>query len=166
MAESSAEHYRNCGKIKLFQDEQFFNWRFQNPQRKYVFYYLLDGDRAVGYTVVGFSANNRRGFILDYAQTDDSAIETILGHAAGARHFDVISVYDFCLERKLANALGRLGFRHHNPIRLLERRLDGELPLLIRPIQETYANEDFFIEGLDSREIENWLLKPICSDGA
>ena len=166
MAAISAEDIHDRGRIRLFQDEQFFRWRFRNPRRKYVFYYLLDGDRLTGYVVVGLSANNRRGFILDSAQTNEIAIETILKYITRARHLDVLSIYEFCLEPAFANNLKRLGFSRRGLIRTLERRLDGELPLLIRPIQEIFTDEDLFIEGLDAREIENWSLKPICSDGA
>jgi hypothetical protein len=33
--------------------------------------------------------------------------------------------------------------------------------LLIRPVKETYTEQDFFIAGLDMRRIENWSLKPL-----
>lgn len=49
---------------------------------------------------------------------------------------------------------------------MVESHICGETPVLLRPVQETYADEDLLIEGLDVRNIENWSLKPICSDSA
>nr|MBC7245078.1 hypothetical protein [Chloroflexota bacterium] len=34
-----------CPKMQPVQDESFFRWRFNNPRGKYVFHYLLQGER-------------------------------------------------------------------------------------------------------------------------
>jgi hypothetical protein len=166
MAVLVSEQSSRRDKIGLLQDERFFRWRFRNPQRNYAFYYSFAGDLLTGYVVIGLSRNNRRGFILDYAQISDDALRTILRQVIRAKRFDILSIYDFCLEQPLADTLKQLGFSRHGLVRAAERRLSGELPILIRPIRETYVEADLFIEGLDTRDINNWCLKPICSDGA
>jgi GNAT superfamily N-acetyltransferase len=157
---------RKDDKIRLFQDEGFFQWRFGNQHKKYMFYYLIQGDVATGYVVMGVSPNNQRGYILDYAGVDGQAIREILRYIIKMKHFDILSIYSFCLDDAFQRTLGGLGFRKNSLVRIIERKLYGELPLLIRPVKETYTESDFFIEGVDMRRIENWLLKPICSDAA
>ena len=154
------------GKIRLFQDEGFFRWRFGNPRKKCAFYYLMNGDVATGYVVMGVSLNNRRGYILDYAHKDGLAIQEILRYIISVKHFDILSIYNFCLNDTFLQILKRLGFKTNSLVRIIERIRIGELPLLIRPVKETYTERDFFIEEVDMRKIENWSLKPICSGAA
>jgi GNAT superfamily N-acetyltransferase len=152
------------GKIRLFQDEVFFRWRFRNQRNKYVFYYRMEEDIPTGYVVLGVSPNNRRGHILDYAEKESSALREILRYIIKVKHFDLLSIYEFCLDDTWMQTLKDLGFKTHSLVQVIERKLHGELPLLIRPVKETFAEDDFLIEGIDAREIENWSLKPICSD--
>ena len=166
MALLAAAHKHEAGRIRLFQDDVFFRWRFCSPLNKYVFYHLMEEDNITAYVVMGVSPNNQRGYILDCAEKEDRAIGKILRYVIRARHFDLLSVYDFCLDDTLMRTFKDLGFKTHSLVRIIERTLHGELPLLIRPVKEPFEESDFFIEGIDSRKIENWSLKPICSDAA
>lgn len=150
--------------IRLFQDEDFFRWRFGNPRNKYVFYYLMEGEFPEAYIVVGVSPNNRRGYILDYAEKKESGIREILQYVIKAKDFNLLSIYNFCLDNALTQVLEELNFNTFSLVKIIEKKLHGELPLLIRPVKEFFRESDFFIEGIDSRKIENWALKPICSD--
>jgi hypothetical protein len=154
------------GKLLLRRDETFFGWRFANPRGKYVFYYLLRGDVPAGYVAIGVSSNNRRGFILDFAMGEGGALEEIVRFILRAKHFDVVSVYTFCLTGQQRRTLEKLGFRATGLLPYLETRRNGRLPLLIRPVKETFGEEDFTIEGVDTREIASWSLMPIGSDAA
>lgn len=161
-----AEQDMRGGKIRPFQDPGFFAWRFANPRNKYVFYYFMKGDVAEGYLVLGVSPNNRRGYILDHGQAGPTGVEDILRHVIRARHFDLLSVLAFSVDDVLMGTLRGLGFSIRSPVRRIERTLYGELPLLVRPVKKTFGEGDFLIGGLDARKIENWFLKPICSDAA
>jgi hypothetical protein len=104
--------------------------------------------------------------LLTIPEVDGQAIREILRYIIKMKHFDILSIYSFCLDDAFQRTLGGLGFRKNSLVRVIERKLYGELPLLIRPVKETYTKSDFFIEGVDMRRIENWSLKPICSDAA
>jgi hypothetical protein len=166
MSSIVAAHAETGATIRLSRDEVFFRWRFESPRSKNVFYYAMEGDRLTGYLVMGISPNNRRGYILDYAEEGAAAVEDILESVIEARYFDLLSIYDFCLDNTFRQRLKGKGFKTHSLVRIIERKLHGELPLLIRPVKETFEENDFFIEGIDSRKLENWSLKPICSDAA
>lgn len=156
----------NSTKITLRQDEDFFGWRFNNKKNRYVFYYHRKNNVTTGYVVVGVSPITGRGYILDYAQSDDKAIERILSYAVKMKHFDVLSIYNFGLSDNLLKTLYGLRFKINSLIRTIEKKVKGELPLLLRPVRREYVENDFFLKGLDMRKIENWTIKGICSDDA
>ena len=154
------------GKIGLVRDAAFFRWRFDNPWGKYLFYYRLEDGIAAGYLVLGLSPNNRRGYILDYAPAGGQAIEEIVRHIVESGQVDLLSILSFGVADTLRPVLSRWGFKTTGPVRTLERRLYGELPVLIRPVNEGWTEADWLVEGLDMRKIESWSLKPIVSDDA
>jgi GNAT superfamily N-acetyltransferase len=151
-------------KVTLRQDEDFFGWRFNNKRNKYVFYYHRKNNVTTGYVVVGVSPITGRGYILDYGQNDDKAIERILSYAVKMKHFDVLSIYNFGLSDNLSKILYGLRFKTDSLIRTIEKKVKGELPLLLRPVRRKYVEKDFFLKGLDIRRIENWRIKGICAD--
>jgi hypothetical protein len=151
------------------QDEAFFAWRYRNPVQKYVFYFLMDGDSARGYVAVGASPNNLIGEILDYGELGDDAVRRILRHIVRSGAFLRLTMHRYGVDERLAATLREFGFDTDPPWRKFTGRRIGEslaLPLLIRPIAESYSEQDFLIGGLDARRFENWCLKPICSDAA
>lgn len=97
MAAIAAAQRDETDRIRLFQDERFFRWRFRNPQSRYLFYYAMDGDRPTGYVVIGATPDSGRAFILDIAQEDETAVRTILEYVITAKPFDVLSIYGFGL---------------------------------------------------------------------
>jgi hypothetical protein len=151
-------------KIRLVQDTAFFRWRFGNPRSKYLFYYWLEDGVAAAYVVLSLSPNGRRGYIVDYAPVERRVLQEILSHIIRSKQFELLSIYGFCLDEPLWQVLKGLGFKADSLVRSLESKLHGELPLLIRPVKEDYAEADCFIEGLDARRIESWSFKPIFSD--
>lgn len=155
-----------AGSILLNRDEAFLAWRFANPQGKYVFYYLLREDTLLGYVAVGLSPDDRRGFLLDWAGAGPGMLAQITQVILRLRHLDVLSVYAFFLTTAERVELEKLGFSVEGLIPFLERRQKGRLPLLLRPVKETFSDDDYWIHGLDTRRIENWSLKPIGSDAA
>ena len=152
------------GRIHLSQGDEFFQWRFRSGRSRYVFYYQFVDDTLVGYVVCRASRNSRRGHILDYADIDDASVERLFQYAIEADHFDVLSINDFCLDDIRSQMADRLRFKRNGLIRMAERKMTGELPVLIRPVKEHYSESDYFIDGLDVRRIENWSFKGICSD--
>jgi hypothetical protein len=120
----------------------------------------------VGYVVVGVSRGSRRAYVLDYSEGNRPAVRQILSHIIQARHFDLLSIYRFSLDAAWVQALKKLGFRVNSLARTLERGIHGELPVLIRPVKQSYTEADLVLQGIDLARIENWSLKPICSDAA
>jgi len=161
---SRQDNYNN--RITLFQDEVFFKWRFQNKRNKYLFYYFKDNNIIKSYIVIRLSQNNRRGYICDYAADDERYFEIILDFIIKMKRLDIISIYNFSLTDNFSRILKNLSFRENSLIRLIEKRLNGEWPLLIRPVNKDFSESDLNIEGTDIRKAGNWEIKEICSDAA
>jgi GNAT superfamily N-acetyltransferase len=164
MARVACAASREDPRIRPVQDPGFFRWRYRNPGKPYRFYYRVEDGAVVGYVVVGPAPNGQRAYILDYAENRDSALREILQFMIEAKHFLVLSIYAFCLDDALRATLDDLGFKSRSVIRSIEKRRQGELPLMLRPVKERAEEADFFFAGLDTRDIRNWSLKPICSD--
>lgn len=155
--------------LRLHQDQAFFEWRYRNPVRKYAFYFLLDGAAVRGYVVVGVSANNLGGEIVDYGGRDDRAIREIVSHIDRSRHFMALWVFSHGVDEQLRKVLTDLRFSAVRPWPTILKQGSTEqlaFPILIRPTARSFAEGDFMIDGVDLRQIDSWQLKPICSDGA
>ena len=166
MAAIIARREHAADRLGLCQDEAFFQWRFGSPLPKYAFYYLMKAGSAVAYVVMGVSPNNRRGYILDYADTDGSSLDELLRYVVDARDFDVISIYHFCAGGRLKQMLTRLSFKAGGLLPLIERKLRGVFPVMVRPAKCDGADGAWLVGGLDIRSIDNWAIKGICSDDA
>jgi GNAT superfamily N-acetyltransferase len=165
MAGIVAQQTPPAGRLQLVKDSTFFCWRFGSPRRKYVFYYLMVGEVACAYVALLVSPNNQRAYIVDYAEAQPGAVEMLLRHLIRARHFGILSIYRFCVADGLRPALQRLRFTEHGLVGWFERRMHGEHPAIIRPVRERFADSDYCVAGLDLREIGNWALTQVCSDG-
>lgn len=152
-------------KISLVQDEAFFDWRFRNVRKKYIFYYYKVDDIISAYVVLNLSKNNRRGYITDFAAQDISVLDKILDFIVESRHFDILSIYTYSLNDSLLQKFKRFKFKKNSITRKLEKKKNGEIPLFIRPVKRNFSEDDFSINNLDVRRIDSWSIKEIFSDG-
>jgi GNAT superfamily N-acetyltransferase len=151
-------------RIRLFKDETFFRWRFENPFKKYRFYYFRQNSGIKGYVIIGLSPNRQRGYILDFADVDGESVIGILRHMIQNRHYDMLSIYHFSVPEELRKKLENVGFKESGLARRLEHKKMGELPVLIRPVMKSYTEDDWEVEGIDIRKMKNWQMTEICSD--
>ena len=150
--------------IQLSKDVSFFRWRFGNVTKKYIFYYHYREKEMTGYVAVGLSPNHRRGYILDFADRNGESVVELLRFIVRQRHFDILSIYDFCLTDDFKRTLKELRFKSAGLVRGIEKKRTGELPVLIRPVKRDCTQGDWIIQGLDIRKIESWKITEICSD--
>jgi GNAT superfamily N-acetyltransferase len=155
--------------LRLHQPEAFFSWRYHNPTRRYVFYFLLDGEIVRAYVVVDISPNGCSGEIVDYGEREDGAVRDILVFMAGRRDFATLSVFGYGVDERIRGVLNELRFSEVHSLKTLFRSGSIRklaLPVLIRPVEQSYTEQAFMIGGRDLRSFASWRLKPICSDSA
>lgn len=164
MAALSRQHHGGR-RITLFQDEDFFRWRFNNKRSQYIFYYHQENNIITGYLVMRVHPNNyQTGYVIDFRENDNLALKNILRFIIKTKHVDLVSITDSTLNEKFSQILRGLGFKKKGLIQRRKKKIDGVTPFLVKPVQKECVENDWFIEGLDIRKIENWEIKDICSD--
>ena len=153
-------------KITLLQDEEFFRWRFQNPKRKYAYYFYRRADAVLGYLVMQVSEDIGQGFIVDYGQESEGGIGRILDHINEMAEFDEVNILNVSVDAYLWETLKSRRFKRSGLQRRFRKLVHDEWPLLVRPVKRECAADDWFLDGLDIRDMESWNLKEICGDGA
>ena len=164
MASVIAGSARAESRFHLCQQEDFFRWRFAGPGDKFVFYYRRIGDDTLGYLVVAVRPGGHRGYVIDHADRDGESCGRLYEFAVERGDFGVLSVYAHGVDAPLATVLRRIGFHAGGIMGALEKRVRGNLPILVRPVRPEPTESDWFIDGRDVREIGNWAIKGICSD--
>jgi len=143
-------------KIALKPDDKFFSWRYKsNIPYKYLFYYHNND-----YIVIGQLKKSDTIFILDYTENDIGSFETILKCIRHTPSIVTLSIRTMNLSENVSNVLKKLKFKDNN---IKNKNL---CPILVRPTSPDIVEEDWFLNGLDMRDINNWQLKGICSEWA
>jgi GNAT superfamily N-acetyltransferase len=142
--------------VELKRDDVFYAWRYRNPAKKYTFYYVGRPGEISGYLAVSHNRNNLRGYIVDYGQSDNCSLGKILRFLKESGHFDILSIYEFCVDEGLSEALTDGGLEKNRIIRFLEKRVTPFYPLYLVKTRE--GESGWFWDGLDLREINNWRI--------
>jgi GNAT superfamily N-acetyltransferase len=154
-------------KITLFEDLDFLKWRFLNIRRKYFFYYRFTNEKLDGYLIIENADNSTSGHIMDFAEKNEGTIIKLLEYVVKENHFDILSIWNINLNNKLSKILEDLHFSTNNLIGKIEKKFHSEfpaLPIMVRPIKKIVKEDDWFIQGIDIRDINNWQIRRICSD--
>ena len=143
--------------VELKRDAVFYGWRYRNPLKKYSFYYSGYPGEITGFVVVSHKRNNLRGYIVDYGQTEEGSLERILRLIRRRRDFDILSIYEFCVDRSLASCLHAGELRKNRVVRFLEeKRVHPTYPFFL--IKTAEGEDGWFWDGLDLRDISNWSM--------
>jgi hypothetical protein len=78
--------------------------------------------------------------------------------------FGLIQTYSFTPKPELRQLLQVLGFRENGAIDRVRRWRSTVWPLLVRPVKPNPSEEDWFVDGLDIRNISSWQIPEIRSD--
>jgi hypothetical protein len=152
------------GKIRLYKDEEYLTYRFRNPRKKYVFYYLWQDGVLTGYVVIKPLQHSNNAHILDYDQTDSKAVQEIVRYIIATRHYGMISVWNCGLENDTRQILQRSHFRTNAFFEKIERSLRGTYYILVRPTRKKCTEESWFLGEINMRDIDSWHLNEFCSD--
>lgn len=161
---------RNIGrnKLSLVMDNEYLRWRLQNPLKKYIFVYVWQDNRMVGYAVLGISRycppNTNRAAVIDFAQSNEGALDQIMYHVRKYGRNNILDIWDYGMDDGLTNIFKRNGFIKKHLTTRMQSRLRGERYMLVRPVRENYTEQDWFIGNCDIRNPKEWDIREICSD--
>ncbi len=164
MASVIARQVAEPGRFRLCQDADYFRWRLSGPADRFVFYYLENKGDTVAYVVLSIAPGNQRAYILDYADIDGVSSGRLLEFIATQKSFSVLSIFSHSVDSRLAPCIPRLGFHAGGIMGALEKKVRGNMPLLLRPVTAKPDDSDWHVGGVDVRDPGNWSIKGICSD--
>jgi hypothetical protein len=152
------------GKISMYKDVAYLKYRYQNPRKRFVFYYCWKHEKIVGYMVIKKLPKNNNVHIVDYAESETTAIEKILEHIIVHKHYGIISIWNSSLDHIILQTLQREHFHTKAFFDKIETVLRGSYYLLTRPIQEKLSEGDWFVDDIDIRDTKNWIINEFCCD--
>jgi hypothetical protein len=164
MAAVIARRPHPTSRFHLCQEEEFFRWRFAGSADKFVFYFRHVGADITAYLAVAVTPIGHRGYVIDHADSDGESCSRLIEFVVERRDFSVLSVFAHTVGDTLATPLRHIGFRAGGLMGALEKKVRGNLPVLVRPVRAEVTEADWFIDGQDVRKQENWAIKGVCSD--
>jgi GNAT superfamily N-acetyltransferase len=152
-------------RIRLCQDTDFFQWRFNDPRSQFAFYYHRNDNQITAYVVMYVRGGNiRQGYIVDYGANDGETVLKIIRFMAKRRDVDIFSIYSTSLENEFRQMLNENGFQANSLIEQRETKQKGLWPYLVRPVKKDCVAKDWLVGEYDIRNVANWELKGICID--
>jgi len=149
-------------KLYLNKTPDFLEWRFSKPKTKYVYFYHLSKSRIDAYVIL---SSDTHAHVLDYGEEPESlGITKILSFILSHTRFSSISIMSMGLPKDLDVFLHKKHFYTFDRIERSRNRELYNLPILIRPMKETFDEDDWFIDGVDVRDINNWHITEMCCD--
>ena len=163
MSELCVSSVQFSDTIHVIKNESFFNWKLTGPHRQCVAYYHYNRSDMDAYVILTFK--DGKALVYDFDEKENSqGVAKIITFILGENDFLVLYFVDVSLSKRLRTFLGK---NHFYGYRMIDKIRLGEsygLPFLIRPVKETYGEDDWYIEGVDTRDVAHWTIRPICSD--
>lgn len=147
-----ASKYRLPGKICHTRDDAYFKWRYAFQSEKFIFSYCFDEDEIIAYTVLE-KVSDTQYLLLEFFAKDPAILAMTLHHVIS--RVKIAFLRAWVLNDSDLSLLLRCGFIPA-PVKLWHLLGKKRLPVLVRPINITYNDDDFYIDGKDSRDINNW----------
>jgi GNAT superfamily N-acetyltransferase len=141
-------------KMTNLRDASYFSWRYAFQSEKYFFIYSYSSDELQGYLILKQLSATQ--FVLaEYLAAAPKILNNLLKHAMKALNIIVLRTWVLSSDDHVH--LSKLGF-FVEPEKLMKRLGKERLPVLVRPSAFVINEKDFYIEGLDIRDINNWQI--------
>ncbi|MDH3978025.1 MAG: GNAT family N-acetyltransferase [Gammaproteobacteria bacterium] len=144
-------------RIRHVKNEQYLNWRYNNPRADYRYIYSrtksLDGYLAISY-LTGNTADGGRTGIVDFEARDDATLAALISYAA--KYFNKLVLWTGTLDKNQLSCFKENGFLPIDPA----KRERGCPALLIRALQ---SDPDHGFTNLSLDDLNSWDLRMIYS---
>lgn len=165
MAKLAATSNFEEDRLSLSKNKAFFKWRFANTKNKYVFYYKEKYDAVSAYIVLRLTSGGRRAYLIDFEALTEKDLSDLLAVVVDQWRADILSVYDYSIVGQWRRLFAQFGFQEGGLLAMIEKKTRGNYPLLVKPVAENPTETDWKVADRDIRNIGNWSIKEICSDG-
>lgn len=147
-----ARNYRLPGKISHIRDVAYFKWRYSFQSEKFFFSYCYKDDEIMAYIVLE-KVSDTQYLLLEFFAKDSATLAKTIHHVINRVQIPFLRTW--VLNDSDLRLLSYCGFIPA-PVKLWHLLGKKRLPILVRPINNIFRDDDFFINGKDSRDINNW----------
>lgn len=155
--------YYSENKISPNKTGDFLEWRLSNPRVKYTFFHHRAGGKIDAYLIL--RTNKIHAHVFDYGQREGSfGVQKILSFILNHTRFSSVSFVDAGTPDDLKSFLRKRHFYTFTQIERMRNRESNNIPIVIRPTVQNYSENDWFVDGVDARDINNWHITEICFD--
>ncbi len=152
----------SANKLYLNKTPDFLEWRLSKPKAKYVYFYHLSKSKVDAYVIL---SSDIHAHVLDYGEEAGSlGVTKLLSFILSHNRFASISILNVGIPMDLEVFLRKKHFYTLGQVERLRDRESYNLQIRTRPLKEIYDEDDWFIDGVDVRDINNWSITEICFD--
>ena len=145
---------RDKSKFTNIRDESFFDWRYSYESDKYFLILCYLNKTVVGYTILK-KLSNYEYSIEEYLAVDNRVLRLMLKSIQRKLKIPILRTIIFSNEDNKRMKSSGFFVESNLYLKIFKRQ---RFPVLIRPTKPNISDQDFFIEGIDIRDIENWQL--------
>ncbi len=144
----SADTFQNC------RSEAYYRWRYEQVPDKegYFFAYLIDEEKIVAYAIIK-EQSIKQFSLMEYGAESKSSLKYLLNKMTKKVKIPILR--SWMINQRHHEVLRQCGFRAEKPwmLKLLKKE---RLPVLVRPAVDSLTDEDFFVNGNNILDINNW----------
>ena len=141
-------------KFTNIRDEFFFDWRYSYERDKYFLILCYLNKTVVGYTILK-KLSNYEFSIEEYLAKDSTTLRLMFKGMQKKMIIPILRTIIFNNEDYQRMKASGFFVESNLFVKIFKRH---RFPVLVRPTKPNLTNDDFIIEGIDIRDIENWQL--------
>jgi hypothetical protein len=150
------KNYRNCEEITNIRDSNYFKWKYSYKPEKYKYIYCRYNYELLGYMIIKY-INYKKCSLEEYYVLSETLLKQMIYISMKKMNISILKTKVFNENDKYT--LSKCGMIIESDMIL---KLSGKyrFTVLVRPTIHKAREGDFFIDGLDIRNIDNWKLYP------
>ncbi len=148
------QKHRHKRKISNIRDEKFFLWRFGLTKEKYNYMYCYDEEQLVAYLIIR-KKKGLKSILEEYGVKEQRLLKPVINSAI--RELGIPVLKTLTVSDHQSKLLYGCGF-FQKPDWYLKLINKKALPVLIKPVCPQPEEKDYFVEGVDCRDMENWII--------
>ncbi len=151
---SLINHCRNPEKISNIRDADYFNWRYFYETESYTFIYYYQNNILKGYLIIK-KLTDTQYKIWEYATAEPGILKRMIKAVMHQKTIPFLRSWALSADDKYL--MKKCGFIAA-PVKLWNFLGKKRLPVLVRPVKPEINDHDFFIDGIDIKNINNWQI--------
>lgn len=159
-------------KIEQKKDKRYYEWRLSDPNRsnKFIYSYLFKNkNEVIAYSI--FSLKGNYCYLIDYNYKKDiKNLSFLLNYTIRRKNLGFLITWATGVDNNTLNEFRNIGFFEPNILarlfsNFLENSFQHNLPIIINTTDSVNHKNGWKIDDIDIKNVENWSIKMIDSDG-